>query len=162
MTSPSAQIPSGEAVSRHVPYTQFPHHSTCSASQVPNPYRRRMDTKLSNELPAPIRHSAVNPARTAPGLKLVLVTAIVVSAVALAVAIVIAVFVDVQSDFLAERSEQSGGFDPSVLPPWNGALWLISNIFPVLVAILLILLIVARSIAGSRRDCDITIDNIPS
>lgn len=100
--------------------------------------------------------------RTAPGLKLVLITAIVVSAVALAVAIVIAVFVDVQSDFLGERSEQSGGFDPSVFPPWNGALWLISNIFPVLVAILLVLLIVARSIAGSRRDCDITSDTIPS
>ena len=90
--------------------------------------------------------------RTAPLLKVMLTAAIVVSAVSLAVAIVIAVFVDVQSDYLGARSEQTGGFDPSVFPPWNGALWLIGNLFPVLIAILLVMLIVARIIAGTRRD----------
>jgi len=99
--------------------------------------------------------------RTAPQLKLVLTAAIVVSAVALAVAIMIAVFVDVQGDYLGERSEQSGGFDPSVFPPWNGALWLIGNMFPVLLGILLVMLIVARIIAGAGRDRDRTIDNSP-
>ena len=75
-----------------------------------------------------------------------------VAAVSLAVAIVIAVFVDVQSDYLGARSEQTGCFDPSVFPPWNGALWLIGNMFPVLMAILLVMLIVTRTIAGTRRD----------
>ncbi|HEY8912456.1 hypothetical protein [Lacisediminihabitans sp.] len=90
--------------------------------------------------------------QTAPILRVMLTAAIVVSAVALAVAIVIAVFVDVQSDYLGARSEQTGGFDPSVFPPWNGALWLIGNMFPVLLAILLVMLIAARIIAGTRRD----------
>ena len=90
--------------------------------------------------------------RTAPLLKVMLSAAIVVSAVSLAVAIVIAVFVDVQSDYLGARSEQTGSFDPSVFPPWNGALWLIGNMFPVLIAVLLVILIVARIVAGTRRD----------
>ena len=90
--------------------------------------------------------------RTAPLLKVMLTAAIVVSAISLAVAIAIAVFVDVQSDYLDARSEQTGGFDPGVFPPWNGALWLMGNLFPVLIAILLVMLIVARIIAGTRRD----------
>jgi len=90
--------------------------------------------------------------RTAPLLKVMLSAAIVVSAVSLAVAMVIAVFVDVQSDYLGARSEQTGSFDPSVFPPWNGALWLIGNMFPVLIAVLLVILIVARIVAGTRRD----------
>lgn len=88
--------------------------------------------------------------QTAPLVKAMLTAATVVSAVSLAGAIVIAVFVDVQSDYLGARSEQTGGFDPSVFPPWNGALWLIGNMFPVLIAILLVLLILARTIAGTR------------
>ena len=75
-----------------------------------------------------------------------------VAVVSLAVAIVIAVFVDVQSDYLGARSEQTGGFNPSVFSPWNGAPWLIGNMFPVLMVILLLVLIVARTIAGTRRD----------
>jgi len=90
--------------------------------------------------------------RTAPLLKVMLTAAIVLSAVALAVSIVIAVFIDVQSDYLGTRSEQTGLFDPSVFPPSNGALWLIGNVFPLLMAILLVTLIVARTIAGTQRD----------
>ncbi|TFC30736.1 hypothetical protein E3O55_07605 [Cryobacterium sp. MDB1-18-2] len=90
--------------------------------------------------------------RTAPFLKVMLTAAIVVSAVSLAVAIAIAVFVDVQSDYLGARSEQTGGFDPGVFPPWNGALWLMGNMFPFLVATLLAMLIVARIVAGTGRD----------
>jgi hypothetical protein len=90
--------------------------------------------------------------RTPPLLKVMLTAAIVVSAVSLAVAIVIAVFVDVQGDYLGARSEQTGGFDPSVFPPWNGALWMIGNMFPFLLAILLALLIVARNFAGTGHD----------
>jgi H+/Cl- antiporter ClcA len=99
--------------------------------------------------------------RTAPIVNVLLTTAIVVSAVALAVAIVIAVLVDIQSDFLGTQSEQSGGFDPSVFPPWNGALWLIGNMFPVLLAVLLAILIVARIIAGPSRERDRTVDGDP-
>jgi hypothetical protein len=89
----------------------------------------------------------------------VLTAAIVASAVALAVAIVLAVFVDVQSDYLDGRSDKLGGFNPSVFPPLNGALWLVGNTFPVLLAVLLVMLIVARIITGTRRDRDRAIDN---
>lgn len=97
--------------------------------------------------------------QTAPILRVMLSAAIVVSAVTLAVAIVIAVIVDVQSDYLGARSEQGGGFDPSVFPPGNGALWLIGNTFPVLLAILLVVLIAARIVAGTRPDRHRTNDN---
>ncbi|MET4706102.1 putative branched-subunit amino acid permease [Frigoribacterium sp. UYMn621] len=98
--------------------------------------------------------------RTALVSGIVLTAAIVVSAVALAVAIVIAVLVDVQSNYLGIRAEQAGGFDPSVFPPGNVVLWLIGNSFPVLLAILLVLLIAARIIiVGARRDRPRTSDN---
>ena len=83
-----------------------------------------------------------------------LTAAIAVTAVTLAVTIVIAVLIDVQSDYLGARSEQAGGIDPSVFPPWNGALWVIGNVFPVSITILLVTLIVARITAGTLRDRD--------
>jgi hypothetical protein len=97
--------------------------------------------------------SGVNPdRRTSQALRMLFTAAIVLSAVAFGVAIVIAVLIDVQTDYLGSRSEQTGLFDPSVFPPGNEALWLIGNAFPALLAILLGMLIAVRIVSGTGRD----------
>ena len=70
----------------------------------------------------------------------------------LAIAIVIAVFVDVQSDYLGTRPEQTEGFELSVFPQWSRAPWLIGNMFLLLISILLVMLIVARTKDRTRHD----------
>lgn len=83
-----------------------------------------------------------------------------VAMIPLAIAIVIAVFVDVQSDYLGTRPEQTEGFELSVFPQWNRAPWLIGDMFPLLMAIMLVMLIVARSKDGTRHDrCRSTSDD---
>lgn len=85
-----------------------------------------------------------------PWSKGLLNAGIVITTAALAVSIVIAVMIDVQSGYLANRSESTGGFDPTVFPPFNEALWVIGNLFPWLISLALALLSVAR-VAVARR-----------
>lgn len=102
-------------------------------------------------LPSELGHNPhMSNAVPAPWSKGLLTACIVVTGAALGFTILIAVFIDVQSDYLATRSELISGYDHTVLPPFFNGLWVIGNLFPGLTAIALALLIVARVAVGRR------------
>lgn len=90
-------------------------------------------------------------AAAAATTRLVLTITAAANAVLVAVLVVLAVLVDGQSDILAARSEAGGGFDPSVFPPFDDAIWVLANGAAALAVVILVVLVVLRVVLGRRR-----------
>jgi hypothetical protein len=76
-----------------------------------------------------------------------LTAAVVVAAVVFAGSIVQAILSQIQSDYLGNRSEASGGFDPTVFPPFDVLTWLMAIATPVLTGSLLVIAVLTRILA---------------
>ena len=67
-----------------------------------------------------------------------------VAAVVFAASVVQAILAQIQSDYLGNRSEASGGFDSTVFPPFDVLTWLLAIASPLLTGSLLVIAVVTR------------------
>ncbi|MGA0568378.1 hypothetical protein ACO2Q7_13675 [Rathayibacter sp. KR2-224] len=77
-------------------------------------------------------------------LRRLLTATVAVAVVMFAWSITTAILAQVQSDYLGNRSEASGGFDPTVFPPFDVLTWLMAIAAPLSTGSLLVLTITAR------------------
>jgi hypothetical protein len=81
-----------------------------------------------------------------------LTSTVAVAAVVFAWSIVSAILAQIQSDYLGNRSEASGGFDPTVFPPFDVLSWLMAIAAPLLTGSLLVLAVAARVVFHRATD----------